>query len=86
MTSSRLRVTARISQHKLLIIEPWAHEIVLELGTEYDLIADTAEQPWFEVETLEDCIMVYVNGAGATYKLLHKDKIISESNIRTPYI
>ncbi|TIH06235.1 hypothetical protein D8779_20390 [Pseudomonas leptonychotis] len=86
MGSSRLRVTANISQQKLLIIEPWAHEIELELATDYDLIADAAEQPWFEVESLEDCLIIYVNGNGSTYKLLHKDKIISESNNRTPYI
>jgi hypothetical protein len=83
MASSRLRIHGT-QLAKKLVVEPWAMELELGMGLQYDLVATALDEPWFEVESVEYGFIVYVNGTSAVFEVFLGDKKVCECPIPTP--
>jgi hypothetical protein len=74
-----LKVTNKLDEPRVLIIEPWASEYLLPPGKSFDVIADGDLSYPLEVELAGDHITVYAfDSAGAMITVQHEGREVEE--------
>jgi hypothetical protein len=74
-----LKVTNRLEEARVLIIEPWATEYMLPAGSSFDVIAEGDLALPLEVEVADDRITVYAfDSAGALLTVLDNGRTPEE--------
>lgn len=74
-----LKITNKLEEPRLLIIEPWASEYLVPPGKSYDVIADGDLSYPLEVELAPDHITVYAfDSAGAMITVQHNGREVEE--------
>ena len=68
-----LKVTNKLGEARVLIIEPWASEYVLPPGRSFDVIAEGDLSYPLEVELTPDRITVYAFDSAGAMLTVHND-------------
>jgi hypothetical protein len=84
MESNTLKLVNSSGIGKLLIVEPWAHEFEMKIGSTLDLNVISPNKIQYVLEDAGKYLIVWIESTGSTFELKQDKLVLGGSDVCSP--